>query len=76
MTEHVGSRPAWECVVCGQDWPCASAKVELAEEYRGQQPALVFFLGSCMLSAIDDCAAGGAPAPSDLYERFLGWASA
>ncbi|MEV4350581.1 SAM-dependent methyltransferase [Actinoplanes sp. NPDC049596] len=69
MTEHVGRRPGWDCAVCGRAWPCAPAKAELTAEHRGQQPALVVFLGSCMLAAIDDCVEG------DLFERFLGWAS-
>ncbi|WP_433790968.1 hypothetical protein [Actinoplanes sp. CA-252034] len=73
-TEHVGERPSWDCRVCGGPWPCATAKVELAEQYRSFPHGLAIFLGSCMLEAIDDLAARTGGPPADLYERFLGWA--
>jgi hypothetical protein len=72
-TEHLGERPEWDCRVCGQPWPCAAAKVELGEQYQRNPAALNVFLGSCMLAAIDDCAAGQGGPPADLFERFLGW---
>lgn len=72
-TEHQGARPGWDCKVCGGPWPCAVAKVELAEQYRGFPRGLVQFLGSCMLEAIDDWDAGSGGPPADLHGRFLGW---
>jgi hypothetical protein len=72
-TEHVGDRPNWDCRVCGGAWPCATAKVELVEEFGMPSSSLAFFLGSCLLEAIDDWAAGSGGPPVDLYERFLGW---
>jgi hypothetical protein len=76
QTEHIGVRPGWDCRVCAQPWPCATAKVELAEEHQAARGALTFYLGSCMLEAIDDWAAGAGGPPADLFERFLGWSEA
>ena len=73
-TDHLGERPAWDCKVCGRPWPCAAAKVELAEQYRRFPTGLAVYLGSCLVEAIDDCSAGSGGLPPDLYERFLGWA--
>jgi hypothetical protein len=72
-TEHLGDRPEWDCRVCGRPWPCATAKVEMAEQYRPVPSALNVYLGSCLLAAIDDWAAGSGGPPADLFERFLGW---
>ena len=74
-TEHVGRRPNWDCQACGQPWPCAVAKVELAEEYGNPSSSLAFFLGSCLLAALDDWAGGAGGPPADLYERFIGWST-
>jgi hypothetical protein len=72
-TEHQGNRPDWDCRVCGEPWPCAVAKVELAEQYRRFPHGLSVVVGSFLIEAIDDWAAGTGT-PPDLYERFLGWA--
>ncbi|GAA2545262.1 hypothetical protein GCM10010435_12700 [Winogradskya consettensis] len=73
-TEHQGGRPTWDCRVCGQPWPCATAKVELAEQYQRFPHGLSVVVGSFLIEAIDDWAAGSGMPPPDLYERFLGWA--
>lgn len=75
-TEHVAQRPAWDCRVCGRTWPCATAKVDLAEQYRRQPTALSVYLASAMVEMIDDLADGHAPLPGDVHERFLGWVGA
>lgn len=72
-TEHQGRRPDWDCLVCGRSWPCAIAKVELTEQYQKFPHGLAVYLGSCLIEAIDDWAAGSGGTPADLYERFLGW---
>jgi hypothetical protein len=69
-TEHIGERPQWNCVACGRPWPCPTAKAELAEEYGMPSSTLTFYLGSCLLEALEDWSGG---TPVDLYERFLGW---
>ena len=72
-TAHQGERPAWDCKVCGEPWPCAVAKVELAEQYRKFQYGLSLLLGSYLIEAIDDYSARTSGGPPDLYGRFLGW---
>ncbi|KUL39304.1 hypothetical protein ADL15_09940 [Actinoplanes awajinensis subsp. mycoplanecinus] len=72
-TDHQGERPSWDCKVCGRPWPCAVAKVELAEQYQRFPHGLVVYLSSCLIDAIDDWAAVPGGLPPDLYERFLGW---
>jgi hypothetical protein len=73
-TDHQGKRPDWDCRVCGEPWPCAVAKVELAEQYRRFPHGLSIVVESFLIEAIDDWAAGSGGTPPDLYERFLGWA--
>jgi hypothetical protein len=75
-TDHQGERPAWDCRVCGGLWPCAVAKVELAEQYRDFPHGLSVLLRSYLIEAIDDWAGRAGGPPPDLYERFLGWANA
>ncbi|WP_433792672.1 hypothetical protein [Actinoplanes sp. CA-252034] len=60
--------------MCGEPWPCAIAKVELAEQYQDFPHGLSVLLGSYLIEAIDDWAAGASGPPADLYERFVGWA--
>ncbi|WP_239082288.1 hypothetical protein [Actinoplanes teichomyceticus] len=55
-------------------WPCAVAKVELAEQYQRFPHGLSVVVGSFLIEAIDDWTAGPGMPPPDLYERFLGWA--
>jgi hypothetical protein len=70
-SEHVAKRPTWECTVCGEPWPCAPAKIELAEQY--QSMSLGLFMASCWHEAIEHLRASEERVPTDLYERFLGW---
>ncbi|GAA2844085.1 hypothetical protein Acy02nite_68850 [Actinoplanes cyaneus] len=75
-TEHQGERPDWDCRVCGEPWPCAVAKVELAEQYGRFPHGLSVVVGSFLIEAIDDWAGRAGGRPPDLYERFLGWVEA
>ncbi|MEV6350920.1 hypothetical protein [Actinoplanes sp. NPDC051851] len=45
----------------------------MAEQYQKFPQGLSIYVGSCLVEAIDDWAAGFGRAPADLYERFLGW---
>lgn len=71
---HCAVRPVWDCITCGQPWPCAPAKVLLAEEYVDDRSALLVYLASCMLDALDDSFRHCGPEPARLYDRMLGWA--
>ncbi|MEV6598883.1 hypothetical protein AB0M36_18785 [Actinoplanes sp. NPDC051346] len=73
MDDHFPLRPLWDCANCGQAWPCANAKADLTLAYVGNQTALLIFLSLRKWDAFEDFATAGA-VPSDLHERFVGWA--
>ena len=72
-TGHLHERPGWDCLDCGEPWPCVSARVGLLDEYRAFPSLLRVYLSAQMYDALDDLMALGEP-PADLYDRFLGWA--
>jgi hypothetical protein len=72
-SEHLHSRPQWNCRACGQAWPCESAKASLLEEYRAFPSLLKIYLSAQMYDALEDLTIEGEP-PPNLYERFLAWA--
>lgn len=73
--EHLHDRPAWDCRVCKQPWPCAKAKDNLLTEFRGFPSVLTIYLSGHMYDAVLDLRHHGDLAPNDLYERFISWAS-
>jgi hypothetical protein len=73
-TEHVGDRPSWACRACGEQWPCAVARKELKEQYDGWQTGLIIYLTSRVYEAIEDARKSNSLGPTDLVERFVGWA--
>ncbi len=77
-TEHTPTRPGWWCAMCGADWPCAPAKVELAEKYINDNAALKLYLAQRQWEAIDDATLSpdGIKIIKQMRERFLGWADA
>lgn len=74
-TEHLPARPAWDCAVCDQTWPCSNAREELATQYARYPAGLAIYMASVMYDAVEDLTAQGEPTPADLYERFLAWVS-
>jgi hypothetical protein len=72
--EHLHVRPAWDCRVCHQPWPCADAKTNLLIEFRGFPSVLAVYLAGQMYDAADDLTSHGEGTPTDLYERFVSWA--
>jgi hypothetical protein len=72
--EHLHARPAWDCRVCNQPWPCANAKSDLLTEFRGFPSVLTIYLSGQMYDALDDLTSHGGLTPADLYERFISWA--
>jgi hypothetical protein len=72
-TEHLPVRPTWDCVACGEAWPCANAKADLAAQYARFPSGLAIYMASEMYDAAEDLAAAGEPTPAGLYERFLAW---
>ena len=73
-TEHIGLRPTWDCRACAQPWPCANAKSDLADEFQEFPSVLMIYMSAQMCEALADLTAHGAPAPPDLYDRFINWA--
>jgi hypothetical protein len=72
-TEHLARRPSWDCRVCEQPWPCAVAKVDLAEQFARWSAELRLYLSESMYEAIEDMRAGTGGSPARLSERFLDW---
>lgn len=73
--EHIARRPSWDCRVCDQQWPCAGAQAELAEQYADQPTALMVYLAANLYEAIEDMRAVPQGSPKRLATRFLDWAS-
>lgn len=72
--EHVAERPSWDCRVCGQPWPCAVAKVDLAEQFARRPTALTLYLSANLYEAIEDMRVATRGSPAGLSGRFLDWA--
>ncbi|GIF70972.1 hypothetical protein [Asanoa siamensis] len=64
----------WLCILCGYDWPCGQARVELAEEFRDDFPGLAVYLAAQLHAAMDDLMGGPDVTAAGLTNRFLGWA--
>lgn len=70
-TTHLPTRPAWDCMTCGQDWPCAVARHDLRSEMH--PGALAVYAGSHLADASADMPQLD---PQSLHDRFLGWTRA
>ncbi|MFR9777062.1 hypothetical protein ACL02O_13490 [Micromonospora sp. MS34] len=68
--EHAPVTPDWTCGSCGQDWPCATKRSRLLDEYQADRASLSVYLGSCLAAASDDLRS--APTAM-LQDRFIGW---
>ena len=73
VVSHVPLRPGFDCARCGQPWPCAPAKVELAEQYHGNTLSLGHYLSVEMADAMQHAVDPGWGRVDNLYDRFLGW---
>jgi hypothetical protein len=77
-TPHQPDRPTWDCLACGEPWPCAPGKVELTEQGAVHRRSLRLYLESCAIDMIDDRADGHCASGRDdaIYDRILGWFNA
>ncbi|MFI5845268.1 hypothetical protein ACIA8K_36750 [Catenuloplanes sp. NPDC051500] len=73
MTDHTPHRPTWDCRLCGGEWPCDQARLDLLAEYDGARVSLAIYLGACLVEATRELFT--VPA-GWLYARFLGWMKA
>ncbi len=71
VTCHNPRPPSWDCMGCGDDWPCPTRRRELVAELGDNpwNPLFVAMAGN-FLRAVQDMRATPA---GMLYDRFLGW---
>ncbi|GAB3842046.1 hypothetical protein GCM10029963_14420 [Micromonospora andamanensis] len=70
--EHLPRRPEWTCASCEGEpsWPCAPARVRLAEAYGRDRVGLSMYAGALLTAALDDLPRED---PGELTTRFLAW---
>lgn len=71
MSAHAPTRPNWHCGECGTDWPCESARNQLASELGPE--ALADHLAWLAEQAAIDLGLGTSAL---LRRRFLSWINA
>lgn len=71
MPEHLPMRPTWVCSGCGEEWPCAHARLGLTIEFAEFPATLQIYLSSQYCAALADLWPW--PATPDLYARFMLW---
>ncbi|TDC30284.1 hypothetical protein E1211_24500 [Micromonospora sp. 15K316] len=67
--DHAPEPPGWSCGSCGEDWPCATKRSRLLQEY-GDRATLSVYLGSCLAAASEDLRSVSV---TSLQDRFIGW---
>jgi hypothetical protein len=73
--EHLWIRPTWGCRTCEHPWPCPAAKEAMLEEFRCFPSVLSVYMFGQLTDALDDLTSRGEGPPSDLFERFVAWAT-
>jgi hypothetical protein len=73
LPAHLNSRPSWDCLMCGEPWPCATARTKLLAEFQQFPSTLTIYMSAQMYDALGDFVAAGQLTPADLFERFVGW---
>ena len=71
MTEpgHTPKGPTWDCLACGQSWPCDPARESLGGELGGGFELAAYMVAQLSVAAADMPTA----ALAELYERFIAW---
>jgi hypothetical protein len=65
---HEPLRPSWDCLTCGDAWPCKVARHRMLDSYTTVALALTmaaYFTDACAELATGDV--------GELHRRFLGW---
>ena len=65
---HLPTRPAWTCVVCGDDYPCATRRAQLLADFDGAFVQLAVFMSLDYLEATTDLSTVAAQV---LHARFF-----
>ena len=67
---HGPSRPDWNCVACGAEWPCITRKRQVRELFAGDRGRMVTYMSAYLLDAHADLGHLSTIAISD---RIVGW---
>ncbi len=67
---HLPQRPAWNCRLCGEPWPCTQCRAELRLNHGSDRAWLGMYLSLYLVDALSDLKD---TAPGETYTRFLGW---
>ncbi|MEU8190835.1 hypothetical protein [Micromonospora sp. WMMD712] len=67
---HGPSRPDWNCLVCGDPWPCLTRKRQLKELCRCNVRTLVRYLTSYLPDAHAEITGMSS---ADITDRIVGW---
>lgn len=70
MSNHDPHAETWDCLGCGQPWPCMTRRQELVGSFGDAISGLHLWMTSSLVMAmvyLPDVRAG------DLHARFLGW---
>lgn len=64
--------PCWDCLACGEEWPCNEAKDALLYEHRENLGLLAIKMCRWLEDATPVLIEDGAH-PDTLFDRFIGW---
>ena len=68
VTDHLPTRPSWDCQACDKPWPCDPARERLTQMYG--RTTLSIFAAERLIEAARDVPT---ITPAELFERFLSW---
>lgn len=66
--QHTAGRPDWDCLACGNPWPCDPARAAMAAD-EAPTPTILF-MSSLLAEAARDMPT---VSPQELVDRFIGW---
>jgi hypothetical protein len=65
---HAPERPSWDCLACGQPWPCDPAREELKADL--DRVSLAIYMWNQLEVAVRDLPP---TPPAEIFERFIKW---
>jgi hypothetical protein len=65
---HTPERPSWDCLACGQPWPCDPAREELKAEL--DRVSLAIYMWNRLEESVRDLPP---TPPAEIFERFIKW---
>ncbi|MGW1062380.1 hypothetical protein [Micromonospora rubida] len=69
---HGPSRPDWNCLACGEPWPCITRKRQLKDLCHSNIRVLVNYMSPYLRDAHREI---GGMSTAEITERFVGWCS-